>query len=225
MRLLIIEDNERLAALIGAGLARLGYACDFAASLEQADDRVVLAAYDAIILDLGLPDGDGLEWLTRARRAGHMVPALILTARGALGDRIAGLDAGADDYLVKPAEVEEIAARLRALLRRPGNRALTVMTSGAITFDTASRSGAVAGHPLDLTRREGDLLELLMRREGLVVQRGAIEEGLYSFNDPVTPNAIEAVVSRLRRKLEDRGEKGRLHTVRGVGYMLAPDRP
>lgn len=220
MRLLIIEDNERLAGLIANGLDRQGYACDKAASLEDADDCIGAADYDAVILDLGMPDGDGLEWLARARRAGCMVPALILTARGALGDRIAGLDAGADDYLVKPAEVDEIAARLRALLRRPGNRAPTVMTSGALAFDTASRMGTIGGTPLDLSRREADLLEVLMRREGCVVQRGAIEEALYSFNDPVTPNAIEAVISRLRRKLEECGETGRLHTVRGVGYML-----
>lgn len=220
MRLLIIEDNERLAGLISNGLDRQGYACDKAASLEDADDYIGAADYDAVILDLGMPDGDGLEWLARARRAGRMVPALILTARGALGDRIAGLDAGADDYLVKPAEVDEIAARLRALLRRPGNRAPTMMTSGAIVFDTASRMGTIDGTALDLSRREADLLELLMRREGSVVQRGAIEEALYSFNDPVTPNAIEAVISRLRRKLEECGQTGRLHTVRGVGYML-----
>jgi two-component system response regulator QseB len=167
-----------------------------------------------------MPDGDGLDWLARARRGGRMVPALILTARGALGDRIAGLDAGADDYLVKPAEIEEIAARLRALLRRPGNRAPTVMTSGAIAFDTASRTGTIDGTSLDLSRREADLLELLMRREGNVIQRATIEDALYSFNDPVTPNAIEAVISRLRRKLEEHGQTGRLHTVRGVGYML-----
>jgi len=220
MRLLIIEDNERLAGLIANGLDRQGYACDKASSLEDADDCISAADYDAVILDLGMPDGDGLKWLAGARRAGRMVPALILTARGALGDRIAGLDAGADDYLVKPAEVDEIAARLRALLRRPGNRAPTVMTSGAIVFDTASRMGTIDGTALDLSRREADLLELLMRREGSVVQRGAIEEALYSFNDPVTPNAIEAVISRLRRKLEECGQTGRLHTVRGVGYML-----
>lgn len=221
MRLLIIEDNTRLAGLIANGLDRQGYACDQATSLAHADDCIASAEYDAIILDLGMPDGDGLEWLARARRGGHMVPALILTARGALGDRIAGLDAGADDYLVKPAEVDEIAARLRALLRRPGNRAPTAMTSGAIAFDTASRSGTIDGTSLDLSRREADLLELLMRREGSVVQRGTIEEALYSFNDPVTPNAIEAVISRLRRKLDEHGQTGRLHTVRGVGYMLA----
>lgn len=221
MRLLIIEDNERLAALIGAGLARHGYACDSAATLGEADHCLSTAEFDAIILDLGMPDGDGLAWLSLIRRRGRMMPALILTARGALGDRIAGLDAGADDYLVKPAEVEEIAARLRALLRRPGDRASTVMTSGVLTFDTATRSASVAGQSLDLSRREADLLELLMRREGSVVQRGTIEEALYSFNDPVTPNAIEAVISRLRRKLEDHGETNRLHTVRGVGYMLA----
>jgi two-component system response regulator QseB len=225
MRLLIIEDNERLAGLIAAGLDRQGYACDMASTLNDADDCVAAADYDAVILDLGMPDGDGLAWLSRVRRNGRMMPALILTARGALGDRIVGLDAGADDYLVKPAEVEEIAARLRALLRRPGNRAPAVMTSGAITFDTASRMGIVNGDSLDLSRREADLLELLMRREGTVIQRCTIEEALYSFNDPVTPNAIEAVISRLRRKLEEHGQTGRLHTVRGVGYMLMGPQP
>jgi two-component system response regulator QseB len=221
MRLLIIEDNARLAGLIASGLDRQGYVCDKAASLEEADDCIGAAEYDAVILDLGMPDGDGLAWLERARRQRLMVPTLILTARGALNDRIAGLDAGADDYLVKPAEVEEIAARLRALLRRPGNRAPTIMTSGAVTFDTASRMGAINGKSLDLSRREADLLELLMRREGSVVQRAAIEEAIYSFNEPVTTNAIEAVISRLRRKLEDHGQTGLLHTVRGVGYMLS----
>lgn len=220
MRLLIIEDNDRLAGLIAAGLGRHGYACDVAATLAIAQDSIATVEYDAVIVDLGMPDGDGLDWLARARQAGRMMPALILTARGALGDRIAGLDAGADDYLVKPVEIEELAARLRALLRRPGNRAPTVMTSGAIAFDAASRSGSVDGVRLDLSRREADLLELLMRREGAVVQRATIEDALYSFNDPVTPNAIEAVVSRLRRKLEDCGQTGRLHTVRGIGYML-----
>ena len=221
MRLLIIEDNERLAGLISSGLGRQGYACDLALTLSAADDCIASANYDAVILDLGMPDGDGLDWLAQVRRDRRMMPALILTARGALGDRIAGLDAGADDYLVKPVEIEEIAARLRALLRRPGNRAPTVLTSGAIVFDTASRTGSVNGVSLELSRREADLLELLMRREGAVIQRGAIEEALYNFNDPVTPNAIEAVISRLRRKFEDRGQAGRLHTVRGVGYMLS----
>ena len=225
MRLLIIEDNQRLAGLVASGLDRHGYACDSAHSLEAADDCIAAAKYDAIVLDLGLPDGDGLAWLARARRAGRMVPALILTARGGLGDRIAGLDAGADDYLVKPAEVDEIAARLRALLRSPGNRAPTILASGRIAFDPVSRMASVGGQMIDLSRREGDLLELMLRREGTVVQRGAIEEALYSFNDPVTPNAIEAVISRLRRKLEEHGETGRLHTVRGVGYMLAGPKP
>lgn len=221
MRLLIIEDSGRLAGLIAKGLDRQGYACDQAASLQDADDCLAAAEYDALILDLGLPDGDGLTWLAQARRAGTMVPALILTARGALGDRIAGLDAGADDYLVKPADVDEIAARIRALLRRPGSRAPAVMTSGALAFDTTSRMGTINGQPLDLSRREADLLELMMRREGIVVQRGVIEEALYSFNEPVSPNAIEAVISRLRRKLDEHGQNGRLHTVRGVGYMLS----
>lgn len=225
MRLLIIEDNERLAGLIANGLNRKGYACDCAALLEEADACLASADYDALIIDLGMPDGDGLEWLGRLRKVGRMIPALMLTARGALGDRIAGLDAGADDYLVKPAEIDEIAARLRAVLRRPGDRAPTLITSGPVVFDTASRTGTINGKLLDLSRREADLLELLMRREGNVVQRGVIEEAIYGFNDPVTPNAIEAVISRLRRKLEEHGQTGRLHTVRGVGYMLSSTQP
>lgn len=221
MRLLIIEDNERLAQLVARGLTDRGFACDRAGTLEDAAECLATAEHDAIVLDLGLPDGDGLAWLRQSREHGRMTPALILTARGALGDRVTGLDAGADDYLVKPADVDEIAARLRALLRRPGNRAQTVMTSGAIAFDSAARTTTIAGAAVELSRREAGLLELLMRREGSVVRRDAIEEALYSFDEPVTPNAIDAVVSRLRRKLEDHGQSGRLHTVRGVGFMLA----
>jgi two-component system response regulator QseB len=220
LRLLIVEDNERLAGLIAEGLGRRGFICDMAPDLATAEDSLAGAEFDAIILDLGLPDGDGLAWLQHQRAMRQLLPALMLTARGGLEDRIAGLDAGADDYLVKPVDMEELAARIRALLRRPGPRAVSVLESGPLRFDPVTREARLDDRVIDLSRREADLLELLMRRLGSVVVRDAIENALYSFNEPVTPNAVEAIVSRLRRKLEDAGLAGQLHTVRGVGYML-----
>lgn len=220
MRLLIVEDNRRLATLVGEALSRKGMTCDTAGSLEEADAALACATFDAVLLDLGLPDGDGQTWLQARRRGGFTVPVLMLTARGALDDRIAGLDAGADDYLVKPAETEEIAARLRALLRRPGPRANTVIEIGPLRFDTAAHRAWIDATPVEFTRREMDLLELLMRHAGSVVRRQQIENALYAFDDEVSPNAVEAVVSRLRRRLEDNGVRHMLHTIRGLGYML-----
>jgi two-component system response regulator QseB len=218
-RILIVEDNERLAGLIAEGLGAQGYACDAAHNLADADAALAAASFDAIVLDLGLPDGDGEHWL-RARAPGGDPPALILTARGGLEDRVRGLDAGADDYLVKPFAIPELAARLRAMLRRPGRRSETVLRVGDIAFDSGNRIASIGGVALDLARREADLLELLMRRAGQVVRRPAIEDALYRFDEAVTPNAIEAIVSRLRRKLDEGGAAGQLHTVRGVGYLL-----
>lgn len=225
MRILLIEDSARLAALMSGGLARRGFACDTAMDLMAAQSAFDTDSYDAIILDLGLPDGDGVDWLMRQRARGRMEPALILTARDALADRVSGLDAGADDYVVKPVEVDELAARIRALLRRPGPRAETRLLCGALTFDAAARTARHGDEAIDLSRRECDLLELLMRKSGTVVRRQEIENALYSFAEPVTPNAVEANVSRLRRKLEEAGAIGLLHTVRGVGYMLRPPGP
>jgi two-component system response regulator QseB len=220
MRILIIEDNVRLARLIADGLQRRGYSCDIALCLNEADSAICGAIYDALILDLGLPDGDGVEWLIARRKSEQLAPAIMLTARGGLEDRVIGLDAGADDYVVKPVEIDELAARLRALLRRPGPRGQTVIEVGQLQFDSATRLARSGGTEMDLSRRETDLLELLMRKAGTVVRRDVIENALYSFSEPVTPNAVEAVVSRLRRKLEDAGVRGRLHTIRGIGYML-----
>jgi two-component system response regulator QseB len=220
MRLLLIEDNSRLAGLLIAGLERRGFHCDHAETLIIATEAVAAEVHDVLIVDRGLPDGDGITWLRGMRRAGFMQPALILTARDALEDRITGLDAGADDYVVKPAEVDEIAARIRALMRRPGPRAQTELRFGPLLVDSARRMTLCAGQAIDLSRRETDLLELLLRQAGAVVRRESIESALYSFAEPVTPNAVEATVSRLRRKLEEAGARGMLHTVRGVGYML-----
>lgn len=225
MRLLLIEDNGRLAALLIAGLARRGFSCDHASSLKMATEAITAQVHDVLIVDRGLPDGDGIAWLRDMRRARHMQPALILTARDALEDRVSGLDAGADDYVVKPADVDEIAARIRALLRRPGPRAQTHLQCGSLILDMASRTCHCSGRTLDLSRREIDLLELLLRQAGAVVRRDSLENALYSFNEPVTPNAVEATVSRLRRKLEEAGAQDMLHTVRGVEYMLRDPAP
>jgi DNA-binding response OmpR family regulator/signal transduction histidine kinase len=223
MRILVIEDNERLARLVVDGLQRRGFSCDTALSLSGADDAMTSATYDAIILDLGLPDGDGIDWLMAARRYREIPPAIVQTARGALEDRVQGLDAGADDYVVKPVDVEELAARLRALLRRPGIRAQTIVQVGTLRFDAARRIAHVGDHEMELSRREADLLELLMRRAGTVVRREVIENALYNFNEPVTPNAVEAAISRLRRKLEDAQVRGALQTIRGWLYPQGSD--
>jgi len=219
VRILIVEDAVRIAALLSEALAKHGFVSDRASTLAAADDALAAADYEAVVLDLGLPDGDGLDWLRRKKGA-VMPPILALTARATLDARIAGLDAGVDDYLVKPFAAEEVAARLRALMRRPGPRAALVLQSGPLSLDVAARRAWVSGAPLDLSRRELDLLELLLRRAGAVVSREAIETALYSFNDEVTPNAVEAAVSRLRRHLDEAGASGMLHTVRGVGYIL-----
>ncbi|MFZ5749156.1 MAG: response regulator [Pseudomonadota bacterium] len=220
MRLLIVEDNARLAELTADGLRRRGYSCDLAGDLATASASLDAAVFDLLILDLGLPDGDGLQWLRAERGRREVPPALILTARDALEDRVAGLDAGGDDYVVKPFDLDELAARLRALLRRPGRRAPVVLEVGALRFDPGTRVTQARGQAIELSRRETSLLELLMRRAGTVVRRETIEDALYSFDEAVTPNAVEAVVSRLRRHLDDGGVPGMLHTVRGVGYLM-----
>lgn len=222
-RFLIVEDNERLASLVSVGLGEQGHVCDQVSTLAAASDALASFVFDGIILDLGLPDGDGIDWLRR--RVGGEPPALILTARDALEDRVKGLDAGADDYLAKPFAMDELAARLRAMLRRPGSRRQTQITLGNVTFDPASHAVTIAMLAQELPRREATLLELLLRRAGEVVRRGVIEDGLYTFDEAVTPNAVEAIVSRLRRRLDDAGSDLDLHTVRGVGYLLRERRP
>lgn len=220
MRVLIVEDNRRLAALLSHAMAQHGFSGDGVGSIEEAEAALASVAFDVIILDLGLPDGDGLQWLRRDRPGNPLPPVLILTARDGMGDRVAGLDAGADDYLVKPVDVEELAARLRALLRRPGKRGQPIIRVGKLAFDVAARTARSEEHSIELTRREADLLELLMRRAGSVVRRSTIEEALYRFDEIVTPNAVEAIVSRLRHKLSEADNPDALITVRGMGYLL-----
>ena len=217
-RILIVEDNMRLAGLVSTGLRNQGHVCDHVPTLAEATAALATYGFDGIILDLGLPDGDGIDWLRH--RAGGEPPALILTARDALEDRVKGLDAGADDYISKPFAMDELGARVRAMLRRPGARGHTRLLLGNVEFDPATQLAVIATIPQELTRREGALLELLLRRSGEVIRRGIIEDRMYTFDEAVTPNAIEAIVSRLRRRLDDAGADLDLHTVRGVGYIL-----
>lgn len=223
MRLLIVEDEAKLAALLRTALDRAGFSCDVAPDLADAELCARGVTYDAVVLDLGLPDGDGIEWLRRLRRRGLTAPVLMLTARDALEDRVRGLDSGADDYLVKPFHITELAARLRALLRRP-NAALGVrLEAGNLVLDTVSRNVEVDGVNVVATARELSLLELLMRRSGNVVSREQLEQGLYALDAPTAPNAVEVAVHRLRRRLQAVGASVQVHTVRGVGYMLAAE--
>jgi DNA-binding response OmpR family regulator len=220
MRLLLVEDNARLASLIREGLDRQGFAVDWCETVDGAQHALKINDYDLMLLDLGLPDGEGLDLVRGMRRRRDTIPILILTARGGLDDRVLGLDAGADDYLVKPFQIPELAARCRALLRRPGASLGTELTVGNVMLHSAERSVAVAAHAIDATPREVDLLECLMRRAGHVVAKPALEGALYSMDAEVTPNALEACISRLRRRLTTAGADVHIRTVHGVGYAL-----
>jgi DNA-binding response OmpR family regulator len=221
MRLLVIEDESELAVLLRAALTRAGFAVDLAANIAAAQDYLAVATYDAMILDLGLPDGDGLMLLRMMRDKRDGTPVLILTARDAPEDRVAGLDTGADDYLIKPFHMAELISRMRALLRRP-NAALGVrLELGNVVLDTATRQGRVDGRPLSLSVKEAALLELFLRHQGRVATREAIEHSVYDFTTTLGSNAIEVLVHRLRRKLTEAGATVAIHTLRGVGYLLA----
>lgn len=224
MRILIVEDNARIRSLTVRSLHRLGFSCDGSDTLQAASHALRLTQYGAIVLDLGMPDGDGVAWLARQRTSGLRVPVIMLTARSALDDRVIGLDAGADDYLVKPFAIEELAARLRAVLRRPAVRVDPVIEVGAIRFDTTTRLATCHGVAVALSHREAALLELLMTRAGSVVSRDQIEDSLYSFDEPVTPNAVEVLMSRLRRKLAAQGGDAAFVTLRGIGYLMTDRR-
>jgi len=223
LRLLLIEDHPPLAEALCDALGRAGFSVDHAATLRDAVEIAAVADPALVILDLGLPDGDGLRLLPRLRDGGR-VPVIVMTARDKLSDRLAGLDGGADDYVVKPVEMPELVARCRAILRRPGNRAALVLRIGALAFDTVARSATLADRPLALGRREAGVLEHLMRGAGRVVPRALLEEAIYALGDEVTPNALEAAVSRLRRALAAVSDTPpAIVTVRGVGWMLPAD--
>jgi DNA-binding response OmpR family regulator len=220
MRLLIIEDEARIVEILRSALSRSGFAVDAVGRCGDARAALEVNPYDAVILDLGLPDGDGLGLLRDMRARGNAVPVLVLTARDAVEHRVAGLDTGADDYLIKPFAMSEVIARIKALLRRPEGALGALLKSGNIAFDTIGRDLRVGETVLILPRRESAILEHLMRRAGRVVPKTVLEEKLYGIDDELGSNAIPVHVHHLRRKLMDRGATVEIHTVRGVGYLL-----
>src|ERR1700732_1285548 len=229
MRLLIVEDEARIAELVKAGLARAGFAVDVGGQCSDARAALSVTSYDAAVVDLGLPDGDGLDLLRELRTKGNLTPVLVLTARDAVEDRVCGLDTGADDYLVKPFAMAELVARTKALLRRPGGAPGTTLEAGNIAFDTLGadvrgRDVRLAGAAAPMPRRECAILEHLMRRLGRVVPKLVLEEKLYGIDDELDSNAIPVHVHHLRRKLIDADASAEIHTVRGLGYLLTEPR-
>jgi DNA-binding response OmpR family regulator len=216
-RILLVEDHTSLGGTIVEYLRRAGHTVDWAQTL--ADARLLLAdtRFDLLLLDLGLPDGDGIALLGHKSES---LPALVLTARGELNDRVEGLDRGAEDYLVKPFDLEELGARCRVLLRRAGSVPAAMVTAGKVRFDPATQSLDCKGQDFPLTRRERQLLVALILRAGKVCTRAYLENQLYDQSEPVTPNALETTVSRLRNQLETQDSGLNLRTIRGVGYLL-----
>jgi DNA-binding response OmpR family regulator len=220
LRVLLVEDEPEMAAALAAALKNYDLVVDHFSTLADAEEAVALNTYRAIVLDRQLPDGDGLTLIPKLRAKGLGVPVIVLTARGDLVDRVAGLDAGADDYLGKPFAVEELLARLRAVLRRPADMASETITLGRICFDLGRREACIDDKPLDLPRRELLVLETLLRRMGRTVARTSLEEAVYSIDDEIQSNALDTHVSRLRRKLSESEAGVEIHAIRGVGYLL-----
>jgi len=221
LRLLVIEDEDRLFGILRSKFGEIGFAVDLAASAADASAALELMNYDAAVLDLGLPDGDGIAVLTTARAKRMALPILILTARDAVEDRVAGLNAGADDYLTKPFAMAELVARIKALLRRPGGVLGMTLEAGNARLDTIGRELSIGGNPVRLSRRELAILEQMMRRFGRIVPKAVLEEKLYGIDEEPDSNPIPVHVHHLRRQLEAAGASLAIHTVRGVGYILA----
>jgi DNA-binding response OmpR family regulator len=216
MRLLLVEDDQVLGDGIRAGLAQAGYAVDWVEDGRAAELALSGETYDAVVLDLGLPRVPGLEVLRRLRERNDDTPVLVLTARDTVADRVAGLDRGADDYLIKPFDLDELHARIRALLRRRSGRAAPVLRHGGIVLDPAAHTVTRDGEPVMLSGREFAVLQTLLENAGRVLSRPRLEESLYGWGEEVESNTIEVHIHHLRKKL---GAEA-IRTVRGVGYMI-----
>jgi DNA-binding response OmpR family regulator len=225
MRLLVVEDNQALAELLSKGLQNAGYDVDMLGTATDASVALATMSYAAMILDLGLPDGDGLTILRELRHRKESFPVLVLTARGGLHDRINGLRSGADDYLVKPFALEELIARLEAQLRRPGQMLGNSLRIANLDFDSRNRQAAVDDVPQMLSSRETAVLELLMRGKGRVVSKKQVEDHLFGLSGEVASNAVEVYVHRLRKQLSENGARVQIHTIRGVGYLIGEQKP
>lgn len=219
MRLLIVEDDEILLDGLSVGLKMVGFTPDTVTNLADARIALETNEFSGMVLDLMLPDGSGTELLAELRRAGSVLPILLLTARDEISDRVAGLDAGADDYLGKPFDLAELAARIRAMLRRTEGRGAPQMCWNGLSLDLATQTGTKAGKTLRFSRREFAVLQQLMERPGAIVTRNMLEDRLYGWQEDVESNAVEVHIHHLRAKL------GRdfIQTMRGAGYRLADE--
>ena len=220
MRILLVEDEPEMVSALREALVQHKILLDHAATLAMGASMAQLYAYDLLLLDRQLPDGDGLALIRRLRTQGNPVPILVLTAKGGIGDRVDGLDQGADDYLAKPFAIEELLARLRALVRRPGNLQSDMVHVGSLAYDHVNHEACVRGQPLELTRREVLVLEALLRRVGRMVSRASLMQSVFAMDDEVQPNALDTQISRLRRKLAEVDSGLVIHGVRGLGYYL-----
>jgi len=216
MRVLLIEDDPMIGRAVVAGLQDAGYTVDWVRDGAEAELALGHRVYDLTLLDLGLPRRDGVELLKGLRRDGSSLPVVIITARDALADRVAGLDLGADDYLVKPFDLDELSARMRAVVRRKAGRAESTLKIGALEIDTAARRVKWKGKEVAISAREYALLEALANRPGSYLTRAQLEERLYGWDDEIASNAVEVHIHALRRKLDP----AFIRTVRGLGYSL-----
>lgn len=220
MRLLLVEDEPRLAESLRAVLERERFIVDHADSLAAARDAAMLGAFDLVLLDRYLPDGEGLSLLPTLRAQSPGIHVIVLSARNGIDDRIAGLDGGADDYLTKPFSIDEMLARIRAVRRRPVELASATIRAGTLVFDLAHEEVEVNGVRVDLPRRELRVLGALIRRRGRTVQRDALENAVFGFDDDIQSNTLDSHVSRLRRRLQAADARLEIHAIRGVGYLL-----
>ncbi|MCK6451711.1 MAG: response regulator transcription factor [Alphaproteobacteria bacterium] len=220
MHILLIEDDSTLRALVRRNLEAAGFAADAAGTIEEAEAALAATSFDAVLLDLMLPDGDGIELLKRLRERRDRTPIIAVTARDGVDDRVAGLNLGADDYVVKPFATEELVARLRAVLRRPPEALAVRLAFANLELDPATGSVAVSGRTVPVPRKELAILEMLMRRAGRVVARALLEQSVYALGEEIGSNAMDANISRLRRRLAEAGAETAIHAVRGVGYMI-----
>ncbi|MBK6357873.1 MAG: response regulator transcription factor [Betaproteobacteria bacterium] len=216
MRILLVEDDPELGDGLTVGLRQAGFAVDWLRDGNSADQALQSESFDLVVLDLGLPRLSGMDVLSRARGRGLTVPILILTARDATGDKVSGLDAGADDYLVKPIDLDELSARIRALTRRSAGRAAPLLTHGELAVDLAAHRVTLAGQEIELSSREYSLLQMLLENAGRVLTRTQLEQSVYGWRDEPDSNALEVHIHHLRKKLG--GEL--IRTLRGVGYTI-----